>query len=92
MKFIVKKITWRYTLNIKGEKVNLLNLYIIELKRPFYKFFKKRKYLRISPTTSGRCLVNFTNNISHTTKFKTKQDAVEKIQDMFKYPNKYELE
>lgn len=92
MKFIIRKIIWKYNTNIEGKKINLVNLYVIELKRPFYKFFKKRKYLRISPTSSGQYIVKFTNDINHTTKFKVKETAEERIKDIFKNPNKYEIE
>lgn len=92
MKFFIKKITWSYTTNIKGDHIDIKKLYIIGIKNPFYKFFKKKKYLRICPTSSGKYIVKFTKDVHHTTKYNSREEALSKIEDIFKHPNNYEIE
>lgn len=91
MKFIVKKTIWSYSSNINGDKFDKKYLYVIQVKNNFLSFFKKKKYLRITSTYNGKYLVTITHDYNHANKYKTEEEAIERIQDIVNNPNNYEI-
>lgn len=91
MKFTIKKTTWSYDSNINGDKINEKHLYVIQVKNGFFGFLKKKKYLRINSTYNNKYLVTITYDYNHANKYRTEEEAVERVQDILNNPDNYEL-
>jgi len=91
MKFTIKKTVWSYDSNINGDKINKKHLYVIQIKEGFFSFFKKKKYLRIVNTLKGTYLVTITHDYNYANKYKTKEEAIKRVQDIINNPDNYEI-
>lgn len=89
MRLFVKKITWNYNTNIKGEKINKRYLFAIRYKKSILDIFKKPRYLIILDSSDNKKIVKFTTNINRATKYDTQEIAIKAIEKILSNPNEY---